>query len=101
MKALTVYVTAHMTPWRHRTMRKSATAAAHLTPTRKLRMVDHFDSRKSPLMRVTVRSLRQVVKGDLRVEFVRHQVTSYATVTPIAGIILFYSIPQVRRVVVA
>jgi hypothetical protein len=36
-----------------------------------------------------------VVKDDLRVEFVRHQVTSYTTVTPIAGIILFYPIPQV------
>jgi hypothetical protein len=28
-------------------------------------------------MRLTVRSLRQVVKGDLRIEFVRQQLTSY------------------------
>src|SRR5262249_60494647 len=35
------------------------------------------NTQEAPLMRLSVATLRRVVKGDLRVEFVRQQLTSY------------------------
>src|SRR5215831_18405037 len=34
-------------------------------------------TQEAPLMRLSVASLRRVVKGDLRIEFVRQDLTSY------------------------
>src|ERR1700757_2540885 len=34
-------------------------------------------TQEAPLMRLSVASLRRVVKGDLRIEFVRQELTSY------------------------
>jgi Transposase DDE domain group 1 len=42
---------------------------------RRAHVIHRFE--EAPLMRLTVRSLRQVVKSDLRIEFVRQHVTSY------------------------